>query len=289
MKNVNHAFITRLLEDYNITSKSNNLNVGRAELMMLYSAMLLQKELSSIQNEVVEIKNTHYFKISIKHIKLLSKKQTKPEELGFLFMLSNYIEYGTNVLVFKDDLGKIKPMTTSLISKMLFIHRNKATELLNTLKLNRTVMLSDYGDYKKCLYMSPYFVWRSFKNTTLKEGFDDYSKALKLNDRNNILFVEIDLLQNFSGKDLTDLGILLYLLIYLKPKKNQVSQGVDCVKYVYKNHLENFIDKKKYQQCIEKLKEKGVLKGSEILDVNPFLVRKSSKFKRNDNSFLTNY
>lgn len=289
MKNVNHAFITRLLEDYNITSKSSNLNVGRTELMELYSAMLLQKELSSIQNEFVEIKNTHYFKISIKHIKLLSKKQTKPEELGFLFMLSNYIEYGTNVLVFKDDLGKIKPMTTSLISKMLFIHRNKATELLNTLKLNRTVMLSDYGDYKKCLYMSPYFVWRSFKNTTLKEGFDDYSKALKLNDRNNILFVEIDLLQNFSGKDLTDLGVLLYLLMYLKPTKNQVKHGIDCVKYVYKNHLQSFIDKKKYQQCIEKLKEKGVLKGSEILDVNPFLVRKSSKFKRNDNSFLTNY
>jgi hypothetical protein len=289
MKKVNHAFITRLLKEYNITSKSNNLNVGRAELMELYGAMLLQKELSSIQNEVVEIKNTHYFKISIKHIKLLSKKQTKPEELGFLFMLSNYIEYGTNVLVFKDDLGKIKPMTTSLISKMLFIHRNKATELLNTLKLNRTVMLSDYGDYKKCLYMSPYFVWRSFKNTTLKEGFDDYSKALKLNDRNNILFVEIDLLQNFSGKDITDLGVLLYLLMYLKPKKNQVVHGVDCVRYVYNKHLKNFIDKRKYQQCIEKLKEKGVLKGSEILDVNPFLIRKLSKFKRNDNSFLTNY
>ena len=29
--------------------------------------------------------------------------------------------------------------------------------------------------------------------------------------------------------------------------------------------------------------------GSEILDDNPILVRKSSKFKRNDNSFLTNY
>ena len=289
MKNVNHAFITRLLEDYNITSKSSNLNVGRAELMELYGAMLLQKELSSIQNEVVEIKNTHYFKISIKHIKLLSEMQMKPEALGFLFMLSMYIDYDTNVLVFKDDLGKIKPMTTSLISKMLFIHRNKATDLLNALKLNRTMVLSNYGDYKKCLHVSPYFFWRSFKKNTLKEGFDDFSKTLKLNDKKNALFVEINFIQNFSGKDITDLGVLLYLLMYLKPTKNQVNHGIDCVKYVYKNHLQNFIDKKKYQQCIEKLKEKGVLKGSEILDVNPFLVRKSSKFKRNDNSFLTNY
>ena len=136
--------------------------------------------------------------------------------------------------------------------------------------------------------MSPYFVWRSFKNTTLKEGFDDYSKTLKLNDSANALFVEVDLIRNFSGKDITDLGVLLYLLMYLKPKKNQVVHGVDCVKYVYNKHLKNFIDKRKYQQCIEKLKEKSVLKGSKILHVNPFLVRKSSKFNRKDNSFLTN-